>query len=179
MNEDLMDETCWDVQPETSIGEITEWCLVHRDVNRVFVVARPDQANPGKLTEPRVEKAVEKIFGKKVLRALWAAAWAGTKLFRKRSAKIWIIEFDGEVRDRMMAAESSLAGWVHAKERPLPEDVCLYRSGDPLPTFVSVTHEPEAWLFDASADGARFVERAERPLPADLIPAPPDFVTPG
>lgn len=170
---------CWDVDPEVTIDAITGWCLAERRVDRMFVVARPDNEKPGCLSEPRVQDAVARLFGRKVLRTLWATAWAGTKLFRRRSAKIWVIEFDETVRQRMMAAENSLRGWVNSSDRQLPEDICLYRSGDRLPTFISVTHEPEAWLLDPNATTAPFAERAMRPLPVELIPPPPDFVVPG
>jgi hypothetical protein len=177
MNQSI-ENVCWDVNPAATVDEITRWCLDNRGVDRLFVVARPDNDAPGTLLEPRVEAAVAKMFGTKVIRALWARAWAGTELFRRRAAKVWIIAFDEDVRTRMVAVQNSLSGWRHANNPPLPEDICLYRVGDALPTFVSVTHDSEAWLFDSAARNATFAERAELPLPADLIPARPDFVVP-
>ncbi len=167
---------CWDIDREATISEIGEWCLTHRRVDRVHVVARPDQDLPRKLAEPRVEHAVNQIFAGKILESVWAKAWAGTELFRNRAAKVWVIAFDRDVLERMIAAQNSLRQWRHVAEPPLPEDVCLYRIGDSLPTFVSVTHDSEAWLFDPTAGGAHFARPAELPLPSDLIPPPPNFL---
>lgn len=167
---------CWDVDPAATLEDITRWCVDKRDVDRMFVVARPDNDAPGSLLEPRVEGSVERLFKGKIIESLWATAWAGTQLFRRRSAKVWIISFDEDVRARLIAVENSIRGWRHISDPPLPEDICLYRAGDTLPTLVTVTHDGEAWLFDESAADAHFAERAELPLPADLVPPPPDFV---
>ena len=116
------------------------------------------------------------MFARKILKAVWAKAWAGTELFLNRTAKVWIIAFDEDVLERMVFTQNSLRHWRHLSEPPLPEDICLYRAGDPLPTLISVTHDGEAWLFDRTADGASFAQHAELPLPPDLIPPPPDFL---
>ena len=167
---------CWDVTPEATLADITYWCVSNRGVDRLLVVARPDNRWPGQLSEPRVERAVQTVFFGKILRTVWASAWPGTMLLRNRFAKVWLVAFDETVRERMVATENTLSGWVHAAHVPLPEDICLYRAGDPLPTFVSVTHEPEAWLFDQDANAARFALRADRPLSSKMIPPPPTFL---
>lgn len=168
-------DICWDVAPDTSLEEIGGWCLRHRLVNRLLVVARTDRNDRAELADPRVEQAVTENFGKWELRTCWASTWPGTQLVGDGIAKVWIIAFDSNVCERMISLENRLCGWTHA-EKHLPEDICLYRYGDPFPTFVTVTHGPEAWLLDGSPTDAKFAERALIGLPEELIPAHPDFV---
>jgi hypothetical protein len=170
---------CWDVDPKTTLDVITRWCIDERQVDRMFVVARPDNDKPGRLLEARVQTAVERLFAGNIIRTQWTSAWAGTQLLRRREGKVWIISFNEDVRDRLISAENTIRGWRHNAPTPLPEDICLYRTGDDLPTFVSVTHDGEAWVFDPAAENAPFVVPAELALPADLLPPPPDFVAPG
>lgn len=171
---------CWDIDGSVSLSPITEWCLARRGVDRLLLTARAEVANPRMLDEPRVDTTVLKLFGDTLLETFWASAWPGTQVFEGGASKIYILRFDESVRRRIVAAQKRLPAWTQWSDPPLPADMCLYKTGDPLPTLVSVTHEGEgwfgAWLFDRDADAAPFASPAKHPLPLELLPPPPEFV---
>jgi hypothetical protein len=124
--------------------------------------------------DPRVADSVATIFGKCILRAASAKAWPGTELI-EHVAKVYVIAFNVDIQEQMIRTQKYLSGWKQSSDPPLPEDICLYRDGDPWPMLVTVTHDGDAWLFDDEPNAA-FVRIPTIALPADLIPPPPDFI---
>lgn len=167
--------TCWDVVWGTSLNDMLTWCLERRRVDRLLVVARLDQdAAEPVLSDPEVKQSVRRIFAGKILSESFASKWPGTELYGF-SAKVYVIAFDASVKETMVAAESTLRGWIHDCELPLPEDISVFRDGDPLPTLVSVTLSGNAWIFDDGPVPRALATKAEIPLPSDLLPPPPFY----
>jgi hypothetical protein len=50
----------------------------------------------------------------------------------------------------MVAVQNDLSNWTQYHRQPLPEDICLWRDGESLPSLVSVTHEREAWILSGT-----------------------------
>lgn len=167
---------CWDVAQSTPFAEIGSWCLQNRGVDRLIVAIRPtlDRQNRREF-DPRIDSSVSRIFGKNLLRTVSARAWPGTQLVG-HFGKVHVVRFDASVQQSMVETQKYLNGWKQSNDPPLPEDICLYRDGDTYPVLVSVTHDGDAWLFDVNPS-VRFVSIATIPLPEDLIPSPPDFIT--
>ena len=71
-----------------------------------------------------------------------------------------------------------LADWVGDKTPSLPEDICLFRDGDPLPSLVSITHEKQAWILHEHPIPLGNVPRVEVSADSLLIPADlSDFIS--
>jgi hypothetical protein len=130
------------------------------------VVSRPSKGDKGYHFDDEVDDAVSSIFGERVVSITRAVAWPGSRLFG-HSAKVYEIALDEAVCKRMVATENMVSGWTHRPRPPLPEDICLFRRGDVLPVFVSVTHECDAWLL--SEKGAEFDGATLSSIPPDLM----------
>jgi hypothetical protein len=166
----------WDVATNLSLDRLAGWCLLHRQVNRVMVVCRMDTSTDSpSVLSPDAEAVALQLLGDKLLRTTVAVAWPGTKLFG-HGARVHIGVFDEEVLLKMAATENILSRWVHWNAKPLPEDICLWRVGDIVPTLISVTHDGDAWLLAEGPVPGTVASPSEFPLPADLIPPPPDFL---
>jgi hypothetical protein len=166
---------CWDVSRETTLDEISRWCLHERKVDRLIVATRPYIDRDDRLEyDTRIEESVLRIFGRSIIRSTYATAWPGTELI-EHAGKVHVMKFDSDVAQQISNEMNYLSGWVQRSDPPLPEDLCLYREGDAWPVLVSVTHDGDAWLFDDDPDAA-FLRTPTIPLPVDLIPPAPSFI---
>jgi hypothetical protein len=172
---------CREIEESVPLDVVLDWCLTHRGVDHLLVSARASVDNPNALDEPKIETAVASVIGDALIESLWATAWPGTQLLTRGASKVFTAKFDKRIRDRLVSTESRLSAWHHEHDPPLPSDLCLYRSGDPRPTLVSVTHDVGwfgAWLLGPFPSEPPFAIAAERPLPEDLVPPAPTLLVP-
>jgi hypothetical protein len=165
----------WDVAPAATLGAVLTWCQERRRVDRLLVATRLDrESKKPMLLYPGVAESVRRIFGKQVLHETMARRWAGTELIG-HSGKVYLIAFNEDVKQRMIEAENRWGAWTGNHTPPLPEDLCLFRDGDAVPLFVSVTHDEEAWIFDDEPVPRNLATPSKIRLPEDLLPPPPFY----
>jgi hypothetical protein len=164
----------WDVSPRASLSDVLAWCR-ERGADRLLVATRLERASKKPvLLVPAVVESVRRIFGGAVLRETLARRWPGTELIG-HSGMVYLIDFTPDVEKRMVAEENDWSAWIDWHDPPLPEDICLFRQGDTRPLLVSVTHDGEAWIFDAGPLPRSLAVKSEIPLPDDLLPPPPFY----
>ena len=167
----------WKLDESARIDDTLEWCIERRSVDRVLMTTRIDTDRRKRvLLEPKVDDTVKRVFGDALLRTPWVTAWPVIELIR-HPGKAYIARLDREVVQRMSAVQNRLFGWTESNEPPLPEDPCVYRTGDPLPLLITRTHTRDLWLLhdgEVDLDGAR--EVAWDPELLEFIPQKPDFV---
>lgn len=140
----MISTSTWKVDTAaTSLSEVISWCL-SRGADRLLVAVRP-----GGSESANVRRLVRNLFGRHILDNFHASAWPGTELSKGRG-NIFVIELDETVGELMTRAEPEINKWLHITRPPLPEDVCLFKSTESYPRFVSVTHEGLAWLVSDS-----------------------------
>lgn len=165
----------WRISETVSLREMLEWAVEKRGADRALVVGRLDfDLEPPTLFEPAVEDSAHAIFRNKLLRSVYCSAWPGSRLAGGYYAKIYIGQVDRSVIDRMVSAEERWTEWVNS--RGLPEDFCFWKHGSSAPLIVTVTHERDAWLFDAGPVPDWAVEDADTTTLQEFIPPPPSFV---
>jgi len=136
---------------EITLARLLDWCNEEHGVDRLLLSARLEKQRRGwvPLTEG-VDDTVKRLFGKKVLEQFQATGWPGTKLIG-HPGRVYIVQYDREIREILLKTETNLAGWLHDHRPPLPEDLCLFKEGAKLPALYSVTHESQAWLVTAAS----------------------------
>jgi hypothetical protein len=166
---------CWELPYQAQLAPVLEWCLENERVNRLLVAHRRDRALK-KFRCPQAVVWAEELFGKRILERRVATRWPGTEML-EANAMIQVIDFDERLVQPMVEAADGLFDWVGWPDPPLPEDLCLYRVGNSLPTLVSVTHEHDAWIIsekDVSLDGVSKYRSTPENL---MIPVgSPDFL---
>lgn len=150
--------TYWELDRRVAqLEEILSWCLETQDTDRLLIAVRLEE-NKGEW-EPyaeAIETRIEALFGSHILDRFYASRWPGTQL-SDRPGLIYVIRFDAAIKDRVLSTEPSFVGWLHDREPPLPEDLCLFKSSNVYPTFMSVTHEERAWLISEDLPAVRGV----------------------
>lgn len=96
------------------------------------------------MDKPGMSTRFERLLGPHVRECFLASGWPGTELFRQASL-VYMLTFNENVKDLVVQVEPNLNKW-NAFDAGLPEDLCLFRLGEPHPIFISVTHEGLAWL---------------------------------
>lgn len=161
--------------PSATLNDVLTWCVERRHVDRLLVATRLDcDATQPVLLVPAVEESVARIFGRHVLHETLASKWAGTQIIGY-SGKVYLIEFNTEVHERMVALENKWSAWMDLHNPPLPEDLCLFRQGDSMPVLVSVTHDGDAWILDDGPVPRALASEATIRVPDDLLPPPPFY----
>ncbi len=137
----------WSLPRDTRIEPILRWCLGNHGVDRLMVSARMRQkADRPTLAHPEVGQAIDRLFGPWILRRDHTSEWPGTRLIGHDGLAV-TVRFSEGLIDRMIAAGELFRDWTDRHSPPLPEDLCLYRSGEDKPTLLSVTHEEMIWLY--------------------------------
>ena len=138
----------WEVDTGSApLSQILSWGL-SQQVDRMLVSVRLTKRGGEKSSAPvGVERRLEKLFGENVLDSLKASAWPGTELTNHRGL-IFVIRFNEAVKDIALRAEPELKKWLNTANPPLPEDICLFKTIESYPRFVSVTHEGLAWVLN-------------------------------
>ena len=138
--------TRWNVDLRTvSSEELFEWCLREHGVNRMLVAVRLERGRGRWIpSSPEASERFERLFSAHIRERFLASAWPGSYMVR-HPGFVYLLEFSREVQSLVLQVAPNLNKW-HIDDGPLPEDVCLFRQGDPHPTFLSVTHDHDAWL---------------------------------
>jgi hypothetical protein len=125
---------------------------------------------PGKRrSEPTgVRNNIRQIFGTSIQEEFWATAWPGTELVGHKG-RVLISKFDLNVGNKMLAAQPDITKWIHNGSPSLPEDLCIFLNGAPLPFMVSVTHEDDAWLLAPTNPLGKGVKEEKRARPNEFI----------
>jgi hypothetical protein len=141
----------WVLRRGARLTDLLTWSLQMHSVDRLLVTARlTHDKKQQSLMKPSVEKAVDSIFGSRILEKKLVSRWPGTKLIGHQGV-VYVIAFDDSLIRPMAAAGRLLFDWVHRHDPPLPEDICLFRQGADWPALVSVTHELDGWVFSEEA----------------------------
>jgi len=138
--------TCWnvDLRIVSSVG-LLEWCLREHGVDRMLVAVRLEKSRARWMPmNPEASDRLERLFSPHIRERFLASGWPGNEMFR-HPGFVYLLEFGTAVKDLVLRVEPNLHKW-HIDDGPLPEDICLFRLGDPHPIFVSVIHEGDAWL---------------------------------
>lgn len=168
----------WTLAPESLTKPVLEWCLQHHGVDRLMVTARLDRDDPDRsLLAPCVDHAISALFGADILDRRYTSAWPGTRL-TDHDGLVVTIAFSEQSIGPMAGAGRLLSDWRHQHSPPLPEDLCLYRQGDPLPVLMSVTHESMAWLITDLPVQLPGAEAGGTDLTEFIPPAQAGFVGP-
>ncbi len=164
-----------EIERSVSFADISSWCLIKRETNRLIVAVRPYIDLDDRVSfDPRIVDSVESLFGGNIIRETSAIAWPGTRLI-EHVGKVYEVAFDTVIQRRMIETHEYLSGWKQSNEPPLPEDICLYSEGDEWPTLVSVTHDGNAWLLKEKSK-PHFTLLPTTFFPLDLVPPPPNFI---
>ncbi len=95
--------------------------------------------------KPGLQRWVERVFKPYIQESFLASAWPGTMVC-DGYALVYVVEFNEAVKGLVMNGAPNLKDWDERNTPPLPEDICLLKTGDPFPTLMSVIHEGDAWL---------------------------------
>lgn len=89
------------------------------------------------------------LFNENIIDSYLVSKWPGTRLIG-HPGRVFIVKLDRNVVSRIVAEEGRLTGWLQSDEPPLPEDLCVFKSGANWPFMVTTTHEEEGWFFGES-----------------------------
>lgn len=168
---------CWDIPHTARLLDLLTWCTNERSVNRLLVVHRSFHgAKRRELSRPQVLKRSQELFRGRVLRKSWCNQWPGT-VSPEGQALVLVVKFSPTLIKPMAHAGPTLEDWLEAPPNSRPEDLCLYREGDPLPALVSVTHERDAWLLSRQEPSIEGILPSDLKASELLIPiGKPDFL---
>ena len=137
---------CWEVPTRGDLEELLTWLVERIGVDRLILTTRLDQeADEVMLLSPQVLTAVDELFDGRILEKRLCSAWPGTELVNHKGL-VFLIDFDSSLITPMINTGPHLEDWTEWNSPPLPEDICLFKKGQPWPTLVSVTHEGQAWI---------------------------------
>ena len=139
--------SCWTVDLRlVSSAELFEWCLREHGVDHMLVALRLEEyEGRWRALVPGSSDRFETHFSAHIQERFLASGWPGTESFRQPGL-MYLLEFNRAILNLMLEIESDLSKWSIDDRSPLPEDICLFRDGDPHPVFLSVIHEGDAWL---------------------------------
>ena len=144
--------SCWKNIGFVVLDQVLSWGLESCKADTLLVVERKSIDGRGRESfEPGVKSAVDSLFRKNIRTCLTARCWPGTELI-KSTARLYVINFDEAVKNRMVNAEAELFNWRNVSPKHLPEDICLLRDGYLYPFFASTTHEGDAYIVTDNTD---------------------------
>lgn len=79
------------------------------------------------------------------VRCFLASSWPGTQLIG-HPGRVYVFQLTERVASIVGDLGESLSSWRHDSQPSLPEDICIFRSGENYPNLVTVTHEQDGWL---------------------------------
>lgn len=140
---------------DIALEPVLSWCL-ERGVDRLLAVCRLRRVgNREEAAQPEVVQRVNELFGSRVLTRWRTHRWPGTELIDS-NAWVYVVRFDAALIPAMASLSPRVFDWLHSHRPRLPEDLCLFRAGQPWPTLITITHEREGFWLDA-APPARLV----------------------
>jgi len=129
------------------LNSIFNWCIKHQKPDRMLIVIGMERSHGRwRVEEPRAERWVKKYLGEFIIETFLAQGWPGN-LLSYAPARVFVLQFSNKVEKIILDKEPRLENWGDWRRPPLPEDICLFRSDDSHPIFVSTVHERDAWLF--------------------------------
>jgi hypothetical protein len=147
-NQKTAKTTVWETPwlEDVRLSEILPWCLENCGVDTLLVTSRQSFGKSGKgMYDRKVDSTTRKLVGEKLITSFEARGWPGTKLINHKG-RVYIAEFDTQLSARMTEVQDSLFKWRNVDPLALPEDICVFQRGARLSTFISVTHERQAWV---------------------------------
>jgi hypothetical protein len=127
---------------------LLDWAVRRHKADRVLMVIRAEKHGKGwRPLDPLAFEWITKQLTPFSVKSFLAKGWPGT-LLSDSLAFVHVFKFDKRVRDILLQTEARLQNWLHNRDVPLPEDICLFRADATLPVLMSVTHEGSAWLID-------------------------------
>lgn len=161
----------WTLSRETRLDALLEWCIAHHHANRMLVATRLDTASANMaLLWPGVLATMRSLFTGYVLESFLASSWPGTELV-DHDGVVFLVRLDVSLVEPMSRTGPRLFDWVGPHDPSLPEDICVFRRGDPWPILLSVTHESDAWIIAAEAPPFDYIDANEFQAEALLIPS--------
>lgn len=134
----------WEFSGDVDLDAVFEWAAQKASVSHMLLVCRNLKDTDRDKGGDSIHQLTRDLLRDHLITTIKAGAWPGTELFGHQ-AVVFVARFDEQCAARMVATERQLFGWRHAHTPALPEDICLFRWGDQLPHFFSVTHENRAW----------------------------------
>ena len=95
---------------------------------------------------------LRQLFGSYMVTSFRASAWPGTEVIGSPGL-VSVIRFNKSVKEILLLTQPDLQKWLHYTQPSLPEDICLFKEAAVHPSFVSVTHEGQAWLISQQEPG--------------------------
>lgn len=140
----------WANLGEVHLLEILTWCIEKEGVDTLLLSSRQSFGKLGKgKYEKGVDPATRNLLGENLIACFEARGWPGTKLINHKG-RVYVSVFDSKLAKKMAKVEGNLFKWSNVSRKMLPEDVCLFRRGAKAPTFISVTHERDAWVISGT-----------------------------
>ena len=153
---------CWKNIGSVALDDVLSWGLESCLADTLLVVERKSTDGRGRDSFERgVKSTVDTLFRKNIRTCMTARCWPGTQLI-KGTARVYVIDFDKAVKNRMVDAEAELFNWRNVSPKRLPEDICLLRDGSQHPVFASTTHERDAYLISGSGEVPAGFEETRR-----------------
>jgi hypothetical protein len=156
---------CWNVNIDiAAMDKVMTWCVLRHEVDRMLFVL-PPSPNRWRYQAQHREKVrlvynrTTVLFGKYILDKIPVSAWPGTSLIGG-IASAFVVEFNEAVKEVMLKTEPDLGRWLLNAESPLPEDMCLFKSADSHPIFVSHTVDGRGWLISHNIPQLQGVTRS-------------------
>jgi hypothetical protein len=168
----------WNLPSDVSLADAVAAVRVFCEPNRLLLATRRDRDSS--IWEPLFPSAfevAERLAASRLIRRAEARGWPGTELVG-HTGLVWLVRFDSSLLRAMEELGPRLADWVGDNSPSLPEDICLFREGDPLPSLVSITHEKQAWIIHEHPIPLGSVHSVEVSADSLLIPAAlSDFIS--
>lgn len=154
--------TAWELSPKCSLEDVIHWCLEHHQVDRLLVSARMEkERGRWRMQTPSIESRIRQIFGSHLLEQFVTKGWPGTQLCGEAKGCVFICDFNENVAETLLKTEPTLHEWLEIHTPALPEDLCLFRQGASHPSFISVTHERDAYVLSDTKPDIAGVEKSD------------------
>lgn len=159
-----MNLACYRISPQRAgVGSVLRWCLDAHQVNRMLVVVRQERWRGGwRPVSPEQHSTTLELFGEFVLSEALCSWWPGT--MTKGAGRVFLLRFDDSVIKVASKVGRRFLAWERGCEPPLPEDICLFKTGASHPVLISVTHEGDAWLLTNKEVGLAHVSNSDYEL---------------
>jgi hypothetical protein len=150
----------WENGGNVELSSVLDWCL-RQSADILMAVERPAEDRFGKYSfNATVGQKAKRLFAENLIQRLDARGWPGTELIR-HTARIHVVRFDENLRNRMVETENELFRWTHHSPNRLPEDLCVFKKGQGYPLFASVTHDRDAYILSTGNAAPQGFERTD------------------
>jgi hypothetical protein len=126
----------WALEKDVLIGEVTRHAL-EAGCDRMLLVCRQVLKKRWDYCSPQAAEVAGKLLAPYSLKTLTTTAWPGTVLKKEadgHQAKVFIYRFGPSLAQVLSGIGPMLLDWKHGGRHDLPEDLCLWRDGEALPS---------------------------------------------